>query len=358
VSLAFEMPRPPRELLVAGISHRTAGVGLRALAALDSPARAALAADLVGRGCVAEAMVVSTCNRVEVYAAGGAEEGDAGRAALALALARHTRLPGAVLRGCMYELRGEAAARHLFRVASSLESMNVGEPEIQGQIRAALAEALAAGTAGPFLGAAVRAALVCGKRVRRLTDIGRGAVSITSLVAGVAREALGDLGQRRVTIVGAGHMAAKAGVALAAQRPRELVVVNRGSGPARELADRLEARAEPLAELPRRVACSDLVVCCTGAPGALLDRAAVARAVAGRAGPLVLIDLAVPPDLAPGVEAVPGAVVHRLDGLLAMAQRNRAGRRAGATRAEAIVAEQLARHLARAADGGRARAAA
>ena len=345
-----------RDLLVVGISHRTAGVGLRSRAAIDRAGRAALAADVLGGGAALEAMVVSTCNRVEVYASGCVHGASA--EAVRRVLARHTGLPDAVLRGCTYELADEAALRHLFRVASSLESMNVGEPEIQGQIRAALAEAVAAGTAGRGLATAVRQALVCGKRVRRQTDIGRGAVSITSLAVAVAREALGDLRHRRVAVLGAGHLATKAGVALAAQRPRELAVVNRGADGGRDLAVRLGARAEPLAALPARLARADLVVCCTGSPGTLLRGPAVARAVAERSDPLVLVDLAVPPDVAPEVDAVPGAVVHRLDGLLALASRNRAGREAGVARAERIVEEQIARHLAGAPAQERARSAA
>jgi glutamyl-tRNA reductase len=337
----------PAALVAVGLSHRTASLALRERAALGEAASRALLGDLRSSAAVSAAAVLSTCNRTEVYAiAAGPGAVEALRGALA---GRGRLAPGAVA-AAGYTHAGEQAAAHLFRVAAGLDSMVVGEPEIQHQVRRAAALAAEEGALGPELGAVFRHALAAGRRARRETGIGRGAVSTASVCVALAERALGDLRGRRILVVGAGAMAESAARALMRHGAGGLVVANRTPGAARRLAEDLGGRGVGLAGLAEHVASADLVVACTGASAPLLALADVARAVRmRRSRPLVCIDLAVPHDIDPAAARLDGVVLLDLDDLRLVAEANRADRALEARRAEAIVAAEVARFVA----GGR-----
>jgi len=328
-------------LHVVGLSHRTAPLEVRARAALGGR-RSRLALHRALASAASEAVVLATCNRTELYVSGGF----GACAAATRALLEATELTTAEFADHCYCLTGREAFAHLLRVAASLESMNVGEPEIQGQLRAAVADARAVATLGPTLAAAFRHAGTIGKRVRRLTDIGRGAVSLPSLVVGTARDELGDLSEVRATLVGAGHLADMAARALAAQRLAELRVVNRSGEAAVRLARLVGAEATPFPALEPTLARSDLVICCTSSRDPVITSPLLERAGAERKRRLVLVDLAVPPDVAPGCQHLPGVRVHRLESLVTRATQNRERRSLEARRAEQIVEEFVDRVLA------------
>ncbi|MEA2278266.1 MAG: glutamyl-tRNA reductase [Solirubrobacteraceae bacterium] len=336
------MPSDPRPIAV-GLSHRTAAIGQRERAALAEPAARAVLRALLAGGVVREAAVLSTCNRVELYAA--ADDLDAARDELLAAHAAHAALPARELAAAGYVHRDEAAARHLFRVAASLDSMVVGESEIQGQVRAARDLAADEGALGSLLGELFGHALAAGRRVRARTHVGAGAVSLSSVAVELARARLGDLRPRRAALIGAGRTAEATARALAGAGVQRLVVVTRGAQ-APALCDRLGATAVGLEDLPRALALADIVVSATSAPQPIVGVDDVRRACRARAGrPLVLIDLAVPRDVDPAVAHLDGVLLYDLDRLEGVAATNRRARGRESERAAQIVEDELARHL-------------
>jgi glutamyl-tRNA reductase len=330
-------------LLAVGISHRTATVALREQAALTEPAARALLGDLRSMPEVTAAVVLSTCNRTELYALSAAPDPIE---PLRGALAARGRLSSEAVAAAGYDRTGAAALEHLFRVAAGLDSLVVGEPEIQHQVRRAAGVAADEGMLGPGLEAVFRAALAAGRRVRRETAIGRGAVSTASVCIALARDALGDLSGRDALVVGAGAMAASAGRALRRNGAGGIVVANRTAATARRLAGDLGGRGIGLDEVAAELARVDLVVACTAAPDPVLRRAHVARVAPARGGrPLVCIDLALPGDIDPAVADLDGVVLLDIDDLRGTAEANRAERALEARRAEAIVAGEVARCL-------------
>jgi glutamyl-tRNA reductase len=332
------------ELVALGLSHRTAPLAVRERAALSETAVAALLRELVLDPRVAEAAALSTCNRTEIYAAVRSLE--EGVAAISKALVGHTRLSHGELVRARCVLAGPGAAEHLLRVAASLESMVLGESEIQGQVRQGIARAERAGSAGPLLRELFRRALVTGKRVRRATGIARGAASVSQAAAELALGELGDPATSCALVLGAGRAAGSAALALARRGIEEIVVMNRSHAAADELARRVHGRSAPIGALGAELARADLAVCSTGSPVALLGPPAVRAALAERPSrPLVLVDIAVPRDVEPGVRVVPGVLLFDIDDLEAAVRESRLERAREARRAEAIVAEELERHL-------------
>lgn len=307
-------------LLAVGVSHHAAPLDiLETLATVDTDelATAALASQHV-----AEAMVVSTCNRVEIYA-----EVDRFHAAvedLTEALAKAGGLTVLDLVSQCYVHYDERAAQHLFEVAAGLDSMVVGEQQITGQVRAGLAQAQRLVTAGRELNEVTQVALRVAKRVRTETGLDRAGASVVTVAYAEAFERLQQLGgpaadQARMVVVGAGAMsglalahAGRAGVAAA-------TVVSRTEASAQRLAQSYRARGRQLDELPALLVDADLVVCCTGAVGTVLERDEVLAAMARRPQrPLVVVDLAMPHDTDPGIDSLPG--VGRID-LAVLAER-------------------------------------
>jgi glutamyl-tRNA reductase len=333
-------------LVIVGLSHRTAPVALREKAALSEAATQALLRSLRREALVREAVALSTCNRTELVAVAD----DPGRCAraLAAALVRETRLGAPELASAGYELHGPEATAHLFRVAASLDSMVVGESEIQGQVRAAWRLAARERTAGPALDELFHRALAVGKRVRRETRLGAGPLSVPSVAVDLARRAFDDLSRRSVMVIGAGEMARATAQALRYRGLSGVVVANRSLPAARALAADFGGRAIPLEAVPKALAGVDIVISSTEAPHPLLSREDVEWALASRRRrrPLVLIDIAVPRDLDAGIADVENVLLYDIDDLERLAAANRAGRRREAQRAEQLVDAEVRRVFA------------
>ena len=333
------------ELLAFGISHKTAPVALRERLALGDRERRALLADLVAGDDVGEAVAMSTCNRTEVYLA--VDDPVAAETDLLGRLARRAAIRPTELAAITYSPRNCDAARQLFRVTAGLESMIVGEAEVQGQVRRAYEAALAAGTTGPMLNQLFRAALQTGKRVRTETALGASRTSVPTVAVDLAREAVGDLRDRDVVVVGAGETAELTARALAEQGVRTMFVANRRAHRALALAQRFGGSVAALDELPALLERADIVVTSTASPHAIIGAEELDVVLRRRrerdSGPLVLIDIAVPRDVEPACGDLPG--VHRFDmddlqGAVAAHLEVREGERASA---EAVVEEELRR---------------
>jgi glutamyl-tRNA reductase len=332
-------------LLVVGVNHRSAPSRVLDQLGLTLDEAEGLSADLAASEVVAEAIVLATCNRVEVYA-------DVTRfhpavTAVAELVAKWTGCDRATLIEHSYVHFDSAAAAHMFSVAAGLDSMVVGEAQILGQVRAALLRGQESGTAGRVLNGVGQRALRVGKRVHAETGIDRSGVSVVSVALDAAAGVLGDLAERRILVVGAGSMGALAAATLVARGASDVVVANR----TRPVAERVAAgipggRAIDLRGLPAALPEVDLVICCTGAQDRVIDVevARAARATATADQPLVVLDLALPHDVDPEVGDLPG--VTRIDlAALAMLPATAASE-ADVRDARAIVAEEVEGYLA------------
>ena len=332
-------------LIVAGISHRTAPVDLLGRCALEVQGRPCVAAAIRARDEIPEVVALSTCNRRELYAV--AHDPGAAQQALAQAFADASGLALHEVSRSLYIHHGHEAARHLFRVTSSLDSMVLGECEIQGQVRRAWESASAEGVSGPILSRLFRRAIQVGKRVRRDTRIGEGRVSVPSIAVGLVERAVGPLGDRRVVVVGAGQIAGVVAEALAARRVHGVVVVSRSGETAALLARPLGWRSDTLAALGKEMQLADVVIAATSAPHALVTRGDVERAMATRpARPMALIDMAVPGDIDPDAAEVAGVVLHTMEDIRGLAAAGSCGRQAQAMLAEDLVAREVERFAA------------
>ena len=318
-------------LFLAGASHHRAPIELRERVALDLDACRALARELGG-----EAVVLSTCNRTEIYLA--REEGDEDEAVAALTHLAGER--GEDLDSALYRLRDESAALHLFRVAAGLDSLVPGEGEILGQVRTAFG----AGSPGPFLDRLFRQAIRAGRRVRVETAIGESAASVPSAAAALAQQVFDDLDGRRVLVLGAGKMSEATARNLVSRGAEVAVVANRTLAHGEDLAQKLGARALQLDAIGAELERADVVVSATSASQHVLSRDAVAAALGARKGrPLLLVDLAVPRDLDPAINELEGCFLYDVDDLEAVVTETLSGRRGEAARAEALVAEEADR---------------
>ncbi|GAB7192630.1 glutamyl-tRNA reductase [Kineococcus sp. NUM-3379] len=303
-------------LLVVGLSHRTASLDVLERAALDAASARALVAELVDGPHVSEAVVLSTCNRVEIHCDVTRFHG--GVADVGAALCRRIGAPLEVLGDQLYVHYEDAAVEHLFSVACGLDSMAVGESQILGQLRLALRELQADGGAGGALDALLQQALRVGKRAHSETGLDAAGGSLVEASLRRAGDVLGDLASARALVVGAGAMSALVATTLhragVGERSGGLVVANRTAERAVRLATAVAGRATDLADLAGEVAAADLVVSCTGSVGHVLDAATVSAALGARAGrPLVLVDLALPRDVDPAVADLPGVVLVGLE---------------------------------------------
>ncbi len=326
-------------ILAVGLNHKTAPVEVRERLAFPaealSPGLAAL------KAYVAEGVILSTCNRTEVYGLVGHVA--TGAASIRRFLADFHRVPQADFEPYLYTLEHLEAVRHLFAVASGLDSMVLGEHQVLGQVRQALEAARAAGTVGPILDALFRHAVHTGKRARTETDIGKSPTSLGSVAVALARQVLGSLSGRTVLVVGAGKMGEAAFRALREAGADRLLVVNRTFGRAAALAAELGGRALAWGRLAAGLEAADIVVTSAGAMRPVI-RPRLVRAVLGRrpGRPLVFIDIAVPRNVDPAVRGLPGAVVYDIDDLESLCAANRRGREQEVGRVEAIVAEEVA----------------
>jgi len=333
------------EILALGVSHKTAPVEVRERLALPDARAQEFLKELLGGSEVREAVSISTCNRTELYLVAG-DPVDAETAALGM-LARQAGIRPTELATSIYALRNCDAARHLFRVTGGLESMIVGEAEVQGQVKRAYDAATAAGTTGPMTHRLFGAALATGKRVRSETAIGERQASVPSVAAALARERLGELAGREVVILGAGETSELAARALSQQGVTTIFVANRRHDRALGLARRFGGQAVSFDDLPARLERADIVVAATSSPHPILTAGEIGEVMRGRPErELLMIDLAVPRDVDPECGALPGVSLHDIDDLQAVVARNRSVRQAEARRAESVVEEEMQRFAA------------
>ncbi len=330
------------ELLALGVSHKTAPVGLRERVALTDTGALELLSGLLADESVHEAVAISTCNRTEVYLVAG-DPVEAETAVLGM-LARRAGTRPTELAPAIYSLRNCDAARHLFRVTAGLESMILGEAEVQGQVRRAYELALGAGATGPLTNRVFTAALATGKRARSETAIGEGATNVPAVAVRLARDVLGELDGRRVIVLGTGETGELTAAALAGQGARTVFVANRRRERADSLARRFGGLVVGFDDFPAELGDADIVVASTSSPHAIMGAEELETVMAARERrPLLLIDIAVPRDVEPACAAVEGATVYDIDDLQAVVARHRSGREAEAERAEEIVEQEIQR---------------
>jgi glutamyl-tRNA reductase len=328
------------ELLAIGTSHKTAPLALRERIALLEGGAEAFVAELTRHEDISEAVAISTCNRTELYLV-VSDPVDAESHVLGL-LARRASIRPTELVGAVYSLRNCDAARHLYRVTSGLESMIVGENEVQGQVKRAYELALGARTTGPMTNKLFRAALATGKRVRTETAISEGRSSVASVAVDAARAVIGDLGQSHVAIVGAGETAEGVAQALHDHGVTTMFVANRRRDRAIALAQRFGGASGSFDALPAELERADIVIASTASPHTLLGAEEIAEVMRARRGrPLLLVDLAVPRDIDPGCGELAGVTLLDMDALQRSVGRHLSVRRAEATRAEGIVEEEI-----------------
>jgi glutamyl-tRNA reductase len=328
------------ELLLLGTSHKTAPLALRERVALPEGRADRFLRELAEHPEIREAVVLSTCNRTELYVV-VSDPVEAETTVLGM-LARQAGLRPTELIDGIYSDRNCDAARHLYRVTSGLESMIVGEAEVQGQVKRAYEAALAARTTGPLTNKLFRAALATGKRVRTDTAIGAGGASIASVAVEAARGVLGELASRHVLIIGAGETAELTARALSEQGVSTIFVANRRRERAIDLARRFGGSTIAFDALPAELQRADIVVASTASPHSIVGAEELAHVTRARAGrPLLLLDLAVPRDIDPDCAALPGVTLIDIDGLQAQVARTHSSRRLEARRAEGIVEEEI-----------------
>ena len=330
------------QVLALGVSHKTAPLPLREKLALPEGRAASTLRELTAHDAVHEAVAISTCNRTELYLV-ATDSVEAETAGLGV-LAREAGIPPTELLGPVYSLRDAEAASHLYRVTAGLESMIVGEAEIQGQVKRAYELALVEGATGPILNRMFRGALAAGKRARTETAVGEKGVSIPSVAVELAQRNLGDLSARQVLLIGAGETSELTARALAARGSDAVFIANRGYNRAISLAQRFGGNAVRIDELPVQLASADIVVSTTNSPHHLIERSGLELIMAQRDGsPLLVIDLAVPRDIDPECREIEGVSLYDVDEVQAIVERNASGREAEARRAGAILDSELSR---------------
>ena len=333
-------------LFVAGLSHHTAPIDVRELLALEGDKVREILADLIGTGAAAEAMMLATCNRVELY--GVAEvPGEARRAAFER-LGGHRGVEPAAIEPYLYTKTEDEAILHTFRVAASLDSMIVGEPQILGQVKDAFALAQSAGSVGPVLHALMSQAFGVAKKVRTETEVGRLAVSVSFAAVELARKIFGGLEGKAVLLIGAGEMSELAARHLIDQGAAPVYVTNRTWSRAQELAKTFAGIAVRFEDLEPTLALVDIAIASTAAPEPIVRASAVRQALhARRERPLFLIDIGVPRNVEPGVNELGNAFCYDIDDLRAVVEANVRERRREAERALGIVVREVERFAAR-----------
>ena len=325
-------------LALAGVSHHRAPLEVRERVAVDLAAAGELAHELAASdGPAHEAVVLSTCNRTEVYVAGEADGigTHADRALLELAGSGAPALAPAA-----YRLADESAALHLFRVAAGLDSMVPGEGEILGQVR----DAFEAGSPGPLLGRTFRMALRAGRRARVETAIGESPASIPAAAAALAEQVFEGLAGRGVVLVGAGRTSELTARNLHSRGATISVVANRTPEHAARLAGSLGARPAAIEDLALVLVEADVVVSSTSAPGFVLTADSLAPVLRARRGrPILIVDLAVPRDVEPSLGTIDGCFLYDVDALEGVVAATLEGRRSGSVHAERIVSEEAER---------------
>ena len=327
-------------IVVVGLSHHTAPVEIRerlafAPTAMEKPLR-----QMLELPAIAEALIVSTCNRVELYAA--TKDPDTAAATLRRFLADYHAVPLEEIEQHLYDHQGEAVIRHLFRVASSLDSMIIGEPQILGQIKTAYGYALEFKTAGLILNRFLHKAFSVAKRVRTETGIASSAVSVSFAAVELARKIFDRLDDKAVMIIGAGEMCELAARHFVSNGVTRVLVTNRTFERAEKLAAEFQGRAVPFEQFTEHLASVDIILTSTGAPTFILGQKQMEEVLRRRKNrPMFLIDIAVPRDIDPKVNQLDNIYLYDVDDLQGVVQANLKERQKEAHRAEAIVGEEI-----------------
>ena len=334
------------KLLVTGLNHKTAPVELRERLAFAEGALPGALGDLLAQPGIDEGLILSTCNRVEV--AVSAEDAVDAAAVVERFLAAARGVPLEAFRDLLYHYQDREAIRHLCRVAASLDSMVVGEPQILGQLKAAYAAAKAQGAVDSLLESVLTRAFSVAKRVRSETGIGESGVSVSWAAVELAREIFGSLEGKKVLLVGAGKVSQLAARRLRRSGVRAILVANRTYERAREMAAEFQGGIVEYERFPAALPEVDILIASTAAPGYLLRKSEMRRVMEARRGrPMFLIDLAVPRNLEPAVNELDGAFLYDIDDLEKVVQANLGERRKRAELAEQIVAEEVERMMLR-----------
>lgn len=333
-------------LLTLGLNHTTAPLPVRERVAFVPEEVGGTIAQLRERlggadgGALSEAAIVSTCNRTEFYCA--VQEPERAREALQTFVAREKQVDLSELQHHSYVLPHASAVRHAFRVASGLDSMVLGEPQILGQMKQAERLARGAGGLGLLLNHLFQRTFAVAKEVRSTTEIGAHSVSMAAAAVRLAQRIFGDLGGESVLFVGAGEMIELCATHFAAQRPRSLTVANRTVERAEGLAHRFHAHAMRLGELPEALHRFDIIVSCTASSLPIIGLGMVERAIRSRRHkPIFIVDLAVPRDVEPEVARLDDVYVYTVDDLGRVVQSGVEGRQAAVSQAEAIIESRV-----------------
>ena len=328
-------------LLLVGISHRTAPVELRERVDFQARGVADALRALAQRGSAREAVVISTCNRAEVYVA--CDETAAARQDLVHFVSEFNNVSTGDLAPHVYDVTDLEVARHLFRVAAGLDSLVMGEPQILGQVKDAHTTAADAHTSGPVLNRLFHASFAVGKRVRTETGLGSGAVSVSYAAVALARKIFGDLGGRSVAVIGAGEMGKLTALHMKSQAVKQVTIVSRTMAHAARTAEAIGgASAAPWEELDAVLSASDIVITATGAAVPILTKAHIESVMRPRRNrPLFIIDIAMPRDVEAAAGEIEQVFLYNIDDLQATVRENLARRASEVARAETIVNEEL-----------------
>lgn len=332
-------------LFVSGLSHRNAPVSVREQIAVDEDKLREILADVQASGVAAEVVVVSTCNRVEVY--GVADVPGEARGAIFRRLCRHRGVDVAAVEPVLYTYDERDAVRHAFRVAASLDSMMVGEPQILGQVKDAFALAQACETVGPTLHTLFTQAFAVAKKIRSETEIARHAVSVSFAAVELAKKIFSGLSGRSVLLVGAGKMGELAAKHLVEQGAFPIYVTNRTWSRAQDMARALSGTPVPFEDLTTAIGAVDIAITSTAAAVPLVTRTTVQGLMQGRRRPLFFIDIAVPRNVETRVNTLDNVYVYDIDDLKSVVDANLRERSREAHRAEGIVERELAKFMAR-----------
>lgn len=325
-----------------GLSHRTADVAVRERMALDEEARVRLHEGLEEAG-IAESVVLSTCNRTEIYGVGRpGMDVERTERALVEVLCRNRGVPVAAVQAHLYRMRGIDGVRHLFRVAAALDSLVIGEPQILGQVKDAYRASLEQGRVGPLLARFFEKAFKVAKEVRTDTEVGSGQVSVGSIAVDLARQVFGNLGESTVLLLGAGEMAEAVARALSAAGARQVVVANRTLERAMVVAERHGWTGRSLEDLSGLLVEADVVIASLGAPQWVVDQARMREALRSRRNrPVFLVDIAVPRVVEPSIARMEGAYLYNLDDFQEVVQGHLRRRAADLSKAEGIIAREV-----------------
>ncbi len=320
------------QLFTFGINHQTAPLAIREQVAFPAERLEPALHDLAAHTAVKEAAILSTCNRTEIYCNTAEPEQAIGW------LSEFHHLPREVISPYLYALPQEQAVKHAFRVASGLDSMVLGEPQILGQMKQAVKTAESAGTLGTLLHKLFQRTFSVAKEVRTTTDIGANSVSMAAAAVRLAQRIFPSIGEQSVLFIGAGEMIELCLDHFAAQHPQHITIANRTLERAHVLARRVNANSVTLNELPEVLARHDIVISCTASPLPILGKGMVERAIKARKHrPMFMVDLAVPRDIEPEVSELSDVFLYAVDDLAEVVKQGVDSRQVAALQAETII---------------------